>query len=52
MNGLRSPDLLSAAAAGDNEACERLLEENAGLIWSIVRRYHGRGVDTEDLYQL
>ena len=52
MSGLRSPDLLSAAAAGDNEACERLLEENAGLIWSIVRRYHGRGVDTEDLYQL
>lgn len=52
MNGLRSPDLLGAAAAGDNEACERLLEENAGLIWSIVRRYHGRGVDTEDLYQL
>lgn len=52
MNGLRSPDLLAAAASGDNEACERLLEENAGLIWSIVRRYHGRGVDTEDLYQL
>jgi len=52
MNGLRSPDLLGAAAAGDNDACERLLEENAGLIWSIVRRYHGRGVDTEDLYQL
>ena len=52
MNGLRSPDLLSAAAGGDNEACERLLEENAGLIWSIVRRYYGRGVDAEDLYQL
>ena len=52
MNGLRSPDLLAAAASGDNAACERLLEENAGLIWSIVRRYHGRGVDTEDLYQL
>ena len=28
MNQLRSPDLLEAAAAGDNEACERLLEEN------------------------
>ena len=52
MNGLRSPDLLTAAAAGDNDACERLLEENAGLIWSIVRRYYGRGVDSEDLYQL
>lgn len=52
MNGLRSPDLLEAAAAGDNEACERLLEENSGLIWSVVRRYYGRGADAEDLYQL
>lgn len=52
MSNLRSPNLLEAAAAGDNDACERLLEENAGLIWSVVRRYYGRGVDTEDLYQL
>ena len=44
--------LLEAARAGDNAACERMLEENAGLIWSIVRRYYGRGVDPEDLYQL
>jgi len=44
--------LLSQAQAGDNGACERLLEENAGLIWSVVRRYYGRGVDPEDLYQL
>jgi len=44
--------LLEAAREGDNEACTRLLEENAGLIWSIVRRYYGRGVDPEDLYQL
>jgi hypothetical protein len=29
-----------------------MLRENAGLIWSIVRRYCGRGVDSEDLYQL
>ncbi len=52
MSSLRSPGLLEAAAAGDNEACEKLLEENVGLIWSIVRRYYGRGVDAEDLYQL
>lgn len=44
--------LLDAARQGDNDACQRLLEENAGLIWSIVRRYNGRGVDAEDLYQL
>lgn len=44
--------LLEAARNGDNDACERMMEENAGLIWSIVRRYYGRGVDPEDLYQL
>lgn len=44
--------LLEAAHDGDNDACARMLEENAGLIWSIVRRYYGRGVDPEDLYQL
>ncbi len=52
MSSVHSPELLEAAAAGDNEACEKLLEENVGLIWSIVRRYYGRGVDAEDLYQL
>lgn len=50
-----SPETLSlmdAARAGDNEACTQLLEENAGLIWSIVRRYSRRHVEMEDLYQL
>ncbi len=37
---------------GDNDACERVLQENSGLIWSIVRRYYGRGVESDDLYQL
>ena len=31
--------LLASARAGDNDACERMLEENAVLIWSILRRY-------------
>lgn len=47
-----TPEVLDAARHGDNDACARLMEENAGLIWSIVRRYYGRGVDPEDLYQL
>ena len=50
--GLSTPELLRAAREGDNAACEQVLEENNGLIWSIVRRYYGRGVETEDLYQL
>lgn len=47
-----TPELLQAARAGDNEACTRILEDNAGLIWSVVRRYYGRGAEMEDLYQL
>ncbi len=53
MSGAASaPELLLAAREGDNRACEQVLEENNGLIWSVVRRYYGRGVEAEDLYQL
>ena len=45
-------DLLRAAQEGDREACEQVVLENNGLIWSVVRRYYGRGVDPDDLYQL
>lgn len=30
----------------------KLIENNKGLIWSIVKRFCGRGYETEDLYQL
>ena len=52
MNTLDTLSLLDAARGGDNDACERLLLENSGLIWSVARRYYVRGVDPEDLYQL
>lgn len=45
-------ELLRAAQAGDRNACEQAVLENNGLIWSIVRRYYGRGVEPDDLYQL
>ena len=45
-------DLIQKSQAGDEQARERLLEENSGLIWAVVRRFIGRGVETEDLYQL
>ena len=47
-----SAALLEAARSGDRDACEQVLVENNGLIWSIVRRYYGRGVEADDLYQL
>ena len=53
MSGTLSDlDLLEAARNGDSRACEQVLEENNGLIWSVVRRYYGRGVEPDDLYQL
>ena len=44
--------LLEQAASGDRDAEARLIEDNSGLIWSIVRRYYGRGTEPDDLYQL
>ena len=53
MSGtLSAAELLQAAREGDSRACEQVLEENNGLIWSVVRRYYGRGVEPDDLYQL
>ena len=40
------------AQQGDKAAREQLVVENAGLVWSIARRYFGRGVEPDDLYQL
>ncbi|MBE6995905.1 MAG: sigma-70 family RNA polymerase sigma factor [Ruminococcaceae bacterium] len=45
-------EMLRAAQEGDRDACQQVILENSGLIWSIVRRYYGRGVEAEDLYQL
>ena len=43
---------LRSAKNGDREAAEKLIRENSGLIWSIARRFFGRGTDPDDLYQL
>ncbi len=51
MNG-PDAELLKAAKDGDKEAAEKIIIENSALIWSIVRRFFGRGVDSDDLYQL
>ena len=48
----RTEELLHRAKQGDSRASEDLITENAGLIWSIARRFVGRGTDLEDLYQL
>lgn len=44
--------LIRSAQAGDKAAAEQLLLENNGLIWSVAKRFIGRGTEAEDLYQL
>lgn len=48
----RIEELIACSQAGNEEAKELLLAENTGLIWSVTRRFLGRGVESEDLYQL
>lgn len=44
--------LIEMAHSGDKAARERLVMDNVGLVWSIVRRFTGRGCETEDLFQI
>ena len=44
--------LIRKSHEGDKEARDRLVMENVGLIWSIVRRFSGRGHEMEDLFQI
>ncbi len=44
--------IIERAQNGSKEDMTKLVEENNGLIWSIVRRFNGRGYEIEDLYQI
>ncbi len=44
--------LIRKSHEGDKEAREILIENNLGLVWSIVRRFAGRGQEMEDLFQI
>lgn len=50
MNG--NTALIKRVQNGDAEAQDKLVENNMGLVYSIVKRYSGRGYDTEDLVQI
>ncbi len=48
----RTEELIVQAQSGDKSASETLITENSGLIWSVARRFMGRGTEADDLYQL
>ncbi len=48
----RTIELIKRAREGDQTARNQVAAENLGLVWSVVRRFAGRGHDLEDLYQI
>ena len=44
--------LIQKSHEGDKAAREQLVEENVGLIWCVVKRFYGRGLENEDLFQI
>lgn len=48
----RTEELIKLAQQGDKAAGDSLITENSALVWSVARRFLGRGVEADDLYQL
>ncbi len=51
MYEIETEDIVKAQNKSE-EAMSKLIEQNSGLIWSIVKRFSGRGHGIEDLYQI
>ncbi len=45
-------ELIKLAQQGNEDAKKQLIEENSGLVWSIVKRFSNRGYESEDLFQI
>ena len=48
----KTEELIARCQAGDMDAKEMIIQENSGLIWSVARRFLGRGTEADDVYQL
>lgn len=48
----RIHNLIKEAQNGDKDAFECIVNENIGLVWSVVRKFQGRNIEKEDLFQL
>ena len=45
-------ELIKRAQNGDEKAMAKIIEENVGLVWNIVRRFLNRGYEKEDIFQI
>ena len=52
ISGISTNELIKLAHDGNKEARDRLVIDNTPLIWSIVKRFTGRGTENEDLFQI
>jgi len=48
----RTLELIELSQNGDKRARDTLVEENTGLVWSVVKRFMGRGYEADDLFQI
>jgi RNA polymerase sporulation-specific sigma factor len=44
--------LILRAKEGDIKAMDEIINENVGLVWSVVKRFSNRGYELEDLFQI
>jgi len=44
--------LIQKSHEGDEEARARLVQENTGLVWCVVKRFFNRGIEADDLFQI
>jgi len=45
-------ELIHKAQSGDKDASDQIIRENMGLVWSVAKKFSGRGYDLEDLFQI
>lgn len=45
-------ELIRLYQQGNHDFLDQLVEENTGLVWAVVKRFIGFGVETDDLFQI
>lgn len=49
---ITTEELIRSYQQGNKDSLNQLIEENTGLVWAVVKRFIGYGVETDDLFQI
>lgn len=49
---ITTEELIRSYQQGNKDCLDQLVEENTGLVWAVVKRFIGYGVETDDLFQI